>query len=115
VVLRKKKEAKLIPSIGFSVNPFYRSNKASPVVSSSYEVSEKTLGVRTYIVPRLNYYAGQHLYFDLNIPLCFTETNWQSNSDKDPTIPQDQRTISSFDARLFAKIFSARLGVGIRF
>lgn len=110
----KSKVSKFVPSIGFGINPYYRQNNYSPKISSSFSTSDISLGMRTFITPRLTYFVTSKLFIDLNIPLCFFDTFFFVNKDENPTIPVQQRTITTFDYRQFPKIFSGRLGVGLK-
>lgn len=110
----KSKDSKIVPSIGFGINPYYRQNNYSPKISSSFPTSEISVGMRTFITPRLTYFVTSKLFIDINIPLCFFDTFYFLDKEDNPAIPVEQRTIKTFNYNQFPKILSGRLGVGIK-
>ena len=54
------------------------------------------------------------LFIDVNIPLCFFDTFYFVDKEDNPAIPVQQRTITTFNYNQFPKIFSGRLGVGLK-
>lgn len=110
----KSKDSKIVPSIGFGINPYYRQNNYSPKISSSFSTSEVSVGMRTFITPRLTYFVTSKLFIDVNIPLCFFDTFYFVDKEDNPAIPVQQRTITTFNYNQFPKIFSGRLGVGLK-
>lgn len=110
----KTKDRKLVPSIGFGINPYYRYHQYLPKVSSSFQTSEQYLGAKLFIIPRLSYYLTSTLFIDLNIPVCVAEMYYTSDKCEDPTLPVEERTISSVNFREFPKIFSGRIGIGLK-
>lgn len=114
VNFNKSKESKLVPSIGFGINPYYRQNNYSPIISSSFPTSEISVGVRTFITPRITYFFTSKLFIDLNIPLCFFDTYILTDKENNPAIPVSQRNISSFNFSSFPAIFSGRIGIGLK-
>lgn len=114
LVLNKKKECRLVPSIGFGASIYYRSYKAQPIVTTFFPMSEKITGLRTFITPRLNYFIGSRLFLDLNVPLCFTEAVFVSDQEENPSVPQQEREVSTFGMKMFPNILAVRLGVGIK-
>ena len=111
----KSKDSKFVPSIGFGINPYYRQNNYSPKISSSFPTSEISVGMRTFITPRLTYFVTSKLFIDVNIPLCFFDTFYFVDKEDNPVIPVQQRTITTFNYSQFPKIFSGRFGVGLKF
>lgn len=110
----KSKDSKIVPSIGFGINPYYGQNNYSPKISSSFPTSEISVGMRTFITPRLTYFVTSKLFIDVNIPLCFFDTFYFIDKEDNPALPVQQRTIKTFDYNQFPKIFSGRLGVGLK-
>jgi hypothetical protein len=110
----KSKERKIIPSIGFGINPYYRHNNISPKISSSFSTSEISVGIRTFITPRLLYFMTSKFFIDVNIPLCFFNTYIWTDKENNPSIPISQRNISSFNFDSFPGIFNGRIGIGLK-
>lgn len=114
VNFKKLKESKLVPSIGFGINPYYRQANYSPIISSSFPNSEISVGVRNFITPRLTYFLSSNFFVDLNIPLCFFDTFILNDKENNPVIPVSHRSISSFNFDLFPTVLSGRIGVGLK-
>lgn len=110
----KMKESKLVPSVGFALNPFYRQSSNTPVLSNMFPSSEKQFGIRAFITPRITYFMTQKIFLDLNIPLCFSEFNYTALRQANPLIPADYRTTSTLNFYQFPKFVSARIGIGIK-
>jgi hypothetical protein len=110
----ESKDRKLVPSVGFGINPYYERNNYSPIISSSFPTSETSLGMRTYLTPRISYFVTSKVFIDVNIPVCVFDSFYLSDKTDNPTIPIDNRTISSFSYNQFPKLFSGRIGVGIK-
>lgn len=110
----KLKDSKIVPSIGFGINPYYRQNNYSPKISSSFPTSEISVGMKTFITPRLTYFVTSKFFIDVNIPICFIDTSYFLDKEDNPSITVQQRTITTFNYNQFPKIFSGRLGVGLK-
>ena len=110
----KSNDSKLVPSLGFGINPYYRQSNRMPYVSNEYQSSEKSIGARVFVSPRLTYYFSSRFFIDLNIPVCFSDIYFQSDKDEDPTLTIEQRTINTFDFESFPKFFSGRIGIGLK-
>jgi hypothetical protein len=113
-VFNKKKDKKFVPSLGIAGSPYFKSYKSIPELSSSFSVAEKHIGLRMFVTPRVTYYFSKRIFFDVNIPICISQTEYNKQSSDDPAIPSAQRTTSSFDANLAPKLFSVRFGIGIK-
>jgi hypothetical protein len=110
----KSKDSKLVPSIGLGINPYYRQNNYSPRISSSFPTSEISIGMRAFITPRMTYFLTSKLFIDVNIPLCFFDTFYLADKVDNPAIPVQERRITTFNYNQFPKVFSGRLGFGLK-
>lgn len=110
----KSKYSRFVPSIGFGVNPYYRQDNYSPKISSSFPSSAINVGMRTFITPRLIYFATSKLFIDVNIPVCFFDTYYFLDRKDNPAVAVQQRKITTFNYNQFPKILSARIGVGLK-
>ncbi len=110
----KSKDTKLVPSLGFGVNPYYRQNNYSPKISNLFPTSDISIGMKAFITPRISYFLTSKLFIDVNIPLCFFDTFYFADKEKNPAIPAQERTITTFNYNQFPKVFSGRLGIGIK-
>ena len=110
----KNKDKKLVPSIGFAVNPYYRENNYLPKISSSFSTSENFFGARVFVTPRLTYYLNSKLFFDINIPICFFDSYLLIDEENNPALPEMQRTTSTYNFNGLSKVYSGRIGVGLK-
>lgn len=110
----KTKNSKFVPSIGFGINPYYKQDNYSPKVSSLYPTSEIYIGTKVFVTPRLTYYLSSKLFFDINIPLCFIDSYFLIDKEDDPALPIEERTVTTIDFEAFPKVFSGRIGIGIK-
>lgn len=105
---------KFVPSVGFAGNPYYRQINNMPRVSDSYRTSEKFIGARAFVIPRISYYFSSKFFVELNIPICFFDLYFQSEKDQDPRLPIEDQTTSTANFELFPVFFSGRVGVGVK-
>jgi len=110
----KSKDSKLVPSIGFGINPYYRQNNNSPKTSSSFPTSDINIGMRAFVTPRIFYFLTSKLFLDVNIPLCFFDTFYFAGKEDNPALSLLERTTNTFNFSLFPKAFSGRIGIGIK-
>lgn len=115
LMFNKKKERKLVPSLGFAASPYYKRLSSRPGISSSFPKSEQTIGLKMFVTPRITYFIKQKLFLDFNIPICISETEFAKEKNGDPSLPSAQREIFSLDAKTIPQMFSARVGIGIKF
>lgn len=109
-----KKEGKLVPSLGFGAGTYYFSNKREPHVASSFPVTDKLYGVQLFLTPRVSYYFSPNWFLDVNIPLCLSQFETYVFEVKNPafTPTQQKNTDNTFTG--FPKIFSGRIGIGLK-
>lgn len=110
----KKKDFKLVPSIGFGLNPYYNKLSLKPKTSSSFESSKIKFGFKTFITPRLTYFVSSKLFVDFNIPICIFDMYTNEEKLKNPNLPEHLRTSSNFNFNLFPLFYSLRLGLGVK-
>jgi hypothetical protein len=110
----KSKDSKLVPSLGFGVNPYFRKNKYSPLASSSFPGSESSFGLRAFITPRVTYFITQKIFVDFNIPLCLFDNFILTEMRDNANLPVEQRTVSTYNFNQFPKFISGRIGIGIK-
>jgi hypothetical protein len=110
----KLKNKKLVPSLGFGVNPYYKQYKYLPENSSSYSTSLLYIGTKIFITPRLTYYLGSKFFLDINIPICFLDGYVLIDDEDNPALPAEERTVTTFNFNGFPMVFSGRIGVGLK-
>jgi hypothetical protein len=110
----KLKNRKLVPSLGFGINPYYKQYKYSPETSSSFPTSLQYIGAKIFVTPRLTYYLGSKFFVDINIPICFLDGYALIDKEDNPVLPVEERTITTFNFNGFPMIFCGRIGVGLK-
>jgi hypothetical protein len=110
----KRKDKKFVPSIGFGFNPYYEQNNYSPGVYSLFPVSEKYIGLRAFVTPRLTCYLSSKFFMDVNIPICIIAAYYLIDKEDNPNKPLNSRTQNIFDFREMPKMLSGRIGVGMK-
>lgn len=110
----KSKDSKLVPSIGFGINPYYRQYNNSPKTSSSFHTSDINIGMRAFVTPRISYFLTSKLFLDVNIPLCFFDAFYYAGKEDNPALSILERTINTYNFSLFPKVIIGRIGIGIK-
>jgi hypothetical protein len=114
VMNSNEKSQKWVPSIGFGIQPYFRRNAYVPQLATSYQNREMRMGLRTFITPRLTYFLSSKLYIDLNIPICLLHGFVYSTNTENPSIPINQRTVTTYNLNPFAQAISGRIGIGVK-
>lgn len=83
-------------------------------MSTSFPTSENYFGIRVFVTPRLTYFLTSKLFIDVNIPLCFFDMYYHTDKENNPSLPISERTNSTYNFNQFPKIFSGRIGIGIK-
>lgn len=113
--LNKKKNARLSPSLGIGVNPYFeRTAYKRPMISSSFSGNETEFGLRTFLIPRLCYHISSRVYLDLNVPLCLTNFSVRSQRQVNPSLPSGLTDNGVINFEAGPNYFSARIGLGIK-
>ncbi len=113
-ILNKSKNSKVVPSIGFGVNPYFRRSSISYESSTSFPSSNQSIGLRTFVTPRITYFLTSKLFLDVNIPICLFDNFISTESTDNPAVPISQREISSYNFNQFPKFISGRVGIGLK-
>jgi hypothetical protein len=111
----KGRDARFVPSLGFGVNPYYWHYTDLPAITSQYRTAENIVGAKIYLTPRVIYHISPRFFLDVNIPICVMDSYFDSFNNEDPTLSIDQRQVNTINLEVFPKIFSGRIGVGLRF
>lgn len=112
IVLNKKKNAWLVPTIGFAAMPYFTRYSLLPYYTANYPMTTASIGVRSMIVPRVNVNLSKKILLDVNVPICIFDGghNWQHIQN--PTLPVRAQKYSVADFQALPGFYSARLGLG---
>ncbi len=111
---RKAKNTRLVPALGFGYSGYYERQSYNPKTTIGFPVINTELGVRLFVVPRLNYFFSKKFYLDLNVPLCLSDISLQLYNIKDPALSVSAQKYGLVNFELFPKLMSMRLGVGMK-
>ena len=111
---KKKEGAKLMPYLGFSMNPYFSNKKYSSKISTSFPTNQNSFGALLSIVPRLNYNLNENWFIDVNVPVNIVDLNVTVNSNDNPALTEQQRSSSTLGFAMFPSKFLVRFGVGLR-
>jgi len=113
-VLNKSNSKKFNFSLGVSLSPYYRLTKTIPRMENSYGSSNYSIGIDTYLIPRLTYFLSKRVNIDFNIPFCLTELDILTTKLFGPQIPVEQRKGTIFNLAGLPQHYSCRIGIGIK-
>ena len=110
----KSVNSSIVPSLGFGINPYYLQSNIEPLISSQFQYSEIVFGAKLFVNPRVTFYFKSRFFIDLNLPICVSDIYYTVDKNQNPSLDLDQRSSASFDAILFPKYFSGRIGIGLK-
>jgi hypothetical protein len=110
----KTKDRKFLPSLGLGINSYFLQSSNRPKTADLFPVSDRIIGSKVFLTPRINYFITPKLFLDFNIPLCILDVNLQTKEKQNPILPIDQQSVSTIRFQQFPTVFSARIGVGIK-
>lgn len=110
----KKKNSRLLPSLGFAVNPFYERLSYQPNVSTAFPIMILETGFRTYITPRATYYFSRKFFMDVNVPLALASFSIQYQKIQDPSLSSNQQQYGVMNFDMFRNMLNARVGLGLK-
>jgi hypothetical protein len=114
LIFSKSAEKRLVPSLGFGLNPYYFRTSSFPASPADFRRSETRTGINLFVNPRLNYYLGPKFFIDLNIPINIYNFFWDIYTNRDPRIPVKYQTYTNIDWELLPSVYSLRLGIGMK-
>ena len=114
VNLTKGLKSKFIPSLGYSINPYFRQSRITPLTSQSFPTTIVNTGGNGYLIPRISYYFSSKCFFDINIPIEVFSLNNSMKTVRNPQIEVKNQRTSVWNFELFPQEFSLRLGIGIK-
>ncbi|MBL7897930.1 MAG: hypothetical protein JNJ99_05300 [Crocinitomicaceae bacterium] len=112
--LIRKKDQKIVPAIGFGINPFYSFIKYKPNTSSVFPSSKNEIGIHGFLTPQLTWFVKPRLFTTLSIPLCLFTGSAERNKYQNPALSADYQTTITSDFETLPKSFSLRIGIGLK-
>lgn len=106
----KKQNSKWMPALGFAGMPYYQRTSLSPALSTDFASTHTKVGLRTFLVPRINYAINSRFYADVNIPICITDMYYEKNSSN--TLGNTKQT-NTTNLNGLPKFYSLRIGLGL--
>ncbi len=113
--LLANKNKRFQPFLGLSCDPSVFYQKISPLNAAAFQTRVFELSNTITFIPRLTYAVSKRFLIDLNAPVSLVTFAVDYRKDDNPTLPSFARETTGFNARLLAKIWAVRLGVGYTF
>lgn len=110
----KRNNSRLVPSLGFGVNPYYERLSYLPKTTNAFPVMFLETGFRTYITPRATYYFSRKFFMDVNVPLALAGFSIQYQKIQDPSLSSSQQKYGVMNFDMFRNMMSARVGLGMK-
>lgn len=110
----KKNNSRLVPSLGFAVNPFYERLSYQPDVSNAFPIMILEAGFRTYITPRATYFFSRKFFMDVNVPLALAGFSIQHQKLQDPSLSKSRQNYGVLNFDMFRNMLNARVGLGLK-
>ncbi|PKP22752.1 MAG: hypothetical protein CVU05_02520 [Bacteroidetes bacterium HGW-Bacteroidetes-21] len=113
--LNFNKNHRLVPGLGFGINPYYFSEKFVPQIDNLYKTTSTVFGADMLITPRITYFVNSRIYLDMNIPFSLINLKYSSRFVDNPLLPNSQKTQATVDFEELQKKYYLRIGIGIKF
>jgi hypothetical protein len=114
LVFAKKKDWKVQPSLGFSGQPYVNVDKVTSGATTIFPTSYSEVGMRGYIIPRINTDIFRRIFLDVNVPVCMMDMKYTSRKKMNPSLSPANQNVSLFDFEAMPSLFSFRIGLGVR-
>ncbi len=99
------------PSLGAAISPYFRLYQDLPIFFV-FPTNEHRFGAMIFLVPRISYRISDRLHFDLNMPICFSDSYYKREPRYDPDLVAWKK-VSSFNFQSFPAFYSLRAGIGV--
>ncbi|MES2478736.1 MAG: hypothetical protein V4561_06605 [Bacteroidota bacterium] len=110
----KLKNHRLVPSMGIGVYGFYTKDAYMPNNTALLMQSHTEFGVKTFLIPRINYYLSSKFFLDFNIPLLIINMSTEIQKINNPSFSAEQNNSSVLKFDLAPKYWAARIGLGMK-
>ena len=114
-LFNKKEERKIVPSIGFGINPYYYQLVTEPILSTSWKTSEKLFAISFQVIPRIAYFISSKFFIDINVPVSIFDYKYLHYYVDNPIIFEELKTSNSQKTSFFPKTYCGRIGIGYKF
>lgn len=113
--LNFNKDHRLVPGLGFGINPYFFRETSVPQTDNLYATSSTVFGTNFLITPRVTYFLNSRIYFDLNIPFSLINLQYSNQFFDNPILPDFQRRRATVDFEELQKKYYLRIGIGFKF
>lgn len=110
----KRPGARFVPSLGVAAMPYFERIALVPYLTPYYSMATTSVGIRTFIVPRLQVNITKRLFADVNIPICTTDMAAVRQHIDDPTLADEAQNYSTGNFNALPTYVSARIGLGLK-
>jgi hypothetical protein len=116
--LFKSRDWSVIPFLGLSASPFYRSESGSDFPGTFYFRTVREGGFDFEIIPRININITESVFLDINIPLRICQMSYRYLKIDNPAIPENQRVNRGTQFNVFStapELYQLQVGLGLKF
>lgn len=99
-ILNKKENARLIPSLGFGITPYFHTYNSTPVISTLFPYRRTQVGSRYFMQPSLAYQISSKLFCNIGLNVNLLDKFILSEKVQNPSIPLRQQKITTFSTEL---------------
>lgn len=113
---RTQKESRWVPSLGFSLNPYYQNYRSSISDSLSHKIGVQTIGIRAAFNPRITYFFSKRLFISAGFSL--TMLDFSRSTYQFPAYPPQQGSpykTTYFKFKNVKDLIEFRVGIGYKF
>lgn len=114
IALNKRHNARWIPSLGLAAMPFFSRYEKAPYLAMYVPVTTTEVGMKHFVVPRLQVVLSKRVFLDFNIPFHLFDFSTQWQDIENPTLPQHAQEYRISNLRIFPGNNVVRLGLGVK-
>jgi hypothetical protein len=109
----KGQNSKWMPALGFGAMPYFQRQHLEPALTNEYPGTATKLGMKAFVVPRINYAVSSKFFIDFNIPLCVSDLYFRKDNTTNPNLTISEQKSNTFNFDAAKNILSFRVGVGV--
>jgi len=104
---------KIVPYLGIFLSPHFARVKYKPLLSPPFPAVTHNTGVKSGIIPRVQWNIREKWFLDLNLPFTLIQAEQSAIIVRNPSYTLKQQKSSQFDLNGVMNV-SVRLGIGVR-
>ena len=113
LLFNKKKDTKLVPSLGFGLNPYFSRHKFRTHDAEQQRNITTIIGGKVMVTPRLMYFISPKVFFDFNTPFCLIDIQSESYQQSSVQRPGPW-TRGNVGGEELPRVYQLRIGLGLK-